>query len=56
VLTGLARTAAEGQLAEMLVRSEQARARQSLPVGLMVVPLLVLIGFPLLVGLARTFS
>ena len=56
VLTGLARTVAEGQLAEMLVRSEQARARQALPVGLMVLPLLVLIGFPLLMGLARTFS
>jgi hypothetical protein len=56
VLTNLARTVAENELAAMLVRSEQARARQALPVGLMVIPLILLLGFPLVVGLAHAFN
>jgi hypothetical protein len=56
VLTGLASMVADSELAEMLVRSEQSRARQALPVGLMVLPLLLLIGYPLLVGLAGVFG
>jgi hypothetical protein len=56
VLTYLARAVAESQLGEMLVRSEQARARQALPVGLMVIPLLLLLGFPLVAALERVFS
>lgn len=56
VLTGLAAMVADSELAAMLVRSEQSRARQALPVGLMVLPLLLLIGYPLLVGLARVFG
>jgi L-alanine-DL-glutamate epimerase-like enolase superfamily enzyme len=47
VLTALARTTAENEVADMLVRSEQARIRQAIPVGLMIVPLLVLVGYPL---------
>lgn len=56
VLTGLATMVADSELAEMLVRSEQSRARQALPVGLMVLPLLLLIGYPLVVGLAGAFG
>lgn len=56
VLTSLAATVADGQLTEMMVRAEQARARQALPVGLLVLPLLLLIGYPLVVGLAHAFS
>jgi Flp pilus assembly protein TadB len=56
VLTNLAALVAENELGDMMVRSEQARARQALPVGLLVIPLLVLIGFPLIAGLARVFS
>jgi hypothetical protein len=55
VLTNLASLVAENELGEMMVRSEQSRARQALPVGLLVIPLLVLIGFPVLAGLARVF-
>jgi hypothetical protein len=47
VLTALARTSAENDVADMLVRSEQARIRQAIPVGLMILPLLVLVGYPL---------
>ena len=56
VLTALARTAADDQVAAMLVRTEQARVRQAIPVGLMVLPLLALIGFPLIVSLQALFS
>lgn len=56
VLTALARTAADDQLASMLVRTEQARVRQAIPVGLMVLPLLALVGFPLIVSLQNLFT
>lgn len=56
VLTALARTAADDQVAAMLVRTEQARVRQAIPVGLMVLPLLALIGFPLIVSLQALFT
>lgn len=56
VLTSLARTAADDQVAAMLVRTEQARVRQAIPVGLMVLPLLALIGFPLIVSLQALFT
>jgi hypothetical protein len=56
VLTALARTAADDQMAAMLVRTEQARVRQAIPVGLMVLPLLALIGFPLITSLQSLFT
>ncbi len=56
VLTALARTAADEQVAAMLVRTEQARVRQAIPVGLMVLPLLALIGFPLILSLQALFA
>jgi hypothetical protein len=56
VLTALARTAADDQVAAMLVRTEQARVRQAIPVGLMVLPLLALIGFPLITSLQSLFT
>lgn len=56
VLTSLAATVAEGELVSMMVKAEQSRARQALPVGLLVLPLLLLIGYPLVVGLAHAFS
>lgn len=56
VLTALARTAADDQVAAMLVRAEQARVRQAIPVGLMVLPLLALIGFPLITSLQSLFT
>ncbi|MFZ0218047.1 MAG: hypothetical protein WAM30_19105 [Candidatus Dormiibacterota bacterium] len=56
VLTALARTAADEQVADMLVRTEQSRVRQAIPVGLMVLPLLALVGFPLLAALQGMFS
>ncbi|MBO0709609.1 MAG: hypothetical protein J2P44_14700 [Candidatus Dormibacteraeota bacterium] len=55
VLTALARTAADDQVAAMLIRTEQARVRQAIPVGLMVLPLLALIGFPLIISLESLF-
>lgn len=56
VLTALARTSAENEVAEMLVRSEQARIRQAIPVGLMIVPLLVLVGYPLLTAMTAALG
>lgn len=56
VLTALARTSAENEVAEMLVRSEQARIRQAIPVGLMIVPLLVLVGYPLLTAMSAALG
>ncbi|MBO0702413.1 MAG: hypothetical protein J2P38_05740 [Candidatus Dormibacteraeota bacterium] len=56
VLTALARTAADDQVATMLIRTEQARVRQAIPVGLMVLPLLALVGFPLIISLQSLFT
>jgi len=55
VLTNLARAVGTNSLAEMQVRSEQAKFRQAVPIGLMIVPLMLLIGYPAWVSLARAF-
>ncbi|HEY4025639.1 MAG TPA: hypothetical protein VGO86_04330 [Candidatus Dormibacteraeota bacterium] len=55
VLTNLARAVGAGNLAEMQVRSEQSKFRQAVPIGLMIVPLLLLIGYPAWVSLSRAF-
>jgi hypothetical protein len=56
VLTNLARTVGANNLAEMQVRSEQSKFRQAIPIGLMIVPLLLLIGYPAWVSLSRAFQ
>jgi hypothetical protein len=56
VLTNLARAVGAGALAEMQVRSEQSKFRQAVPIGLMILPLLVLIGYPAWVSLSRAFQ
>lgn len=56
VLTNLARTVGANSLAEMQVRSEQSKFRQAIPIGLMIVPLLLLIGYPAWVSLSRAFQ
>jgi hypothetical protein len=55
VLTNLARAVGANRLAEMQVRSEQSKFRQAVPIGLMIVPLLLLIGYPAWVSLSRAF-
>jgi len=40
----------------MQVRSEQAKFRQAVPIGLMIIPLLLLIGYPAWVSLSRAFG
>jgi hypothetical protein len=56
VLTNLARAVGAGDLADMQVRSEQAKFRQAVPIGLMIIPLLLLIGYPAWVSLSRAFG
>lgn len=56
VLTNLARTVAANNLAEMQVKSEQSRFRQAIPIGLMILPLLLLIGYPAWASLSRAFQ
>ncbi len=56
VLTNLARTVGATHLAEMQVRSEQSKFRQAIPIGLMILPLLLLIGYPAWVSLSRAFQ
>ncbi|HXM54010.1 MAG TPA: hypothetical protein VOB72_01375 [Candidatus Dormibacteraeota bacterium] len=56
VLTNLARTVGANSIAEMQVRSEQSKFRQAIPIGLMIVPLLLLIGYPAWVSLSRAFQ
>lgn len=56
MLTSLARTVGEARLAEMAVRAEQARVRLAIPIGLMVVPLLILLGYPSIVAITAGFS
>ena len=55
VLTNLARTVGKNRLAEMQVLSERSRFRQAVPLGLMIAPLLLLIGFPAWVSFSRAF-
>src|SRR5215472_2061699 len=56
VLTNLARAVGASSLADMQVRSEQAKFRQAVPIGLMIVPLLLLLGYPAWVSLSRAFQ
>jgi hypothetical protein len=56
MLTNLARSVGEAKLAELNVQSERARVRMTIPIGLMVIPLLILIGYPSLVAIAGGFS
>jgi hypothetical protein len=56
VLTNLARSVSAQHLAEMQVRTEQSKFRQAIPIGLMIVPLLLLIGYPAWVALSRAFQ
>jgi len=56
VLTNLARSVGASRLADMQVRSEQSKFRQAIPIGLMIVPLLLLIGYPAWVSLSRAFQ
>jgi hypothetical protein len=56
VLTNLARAVGANALAEMHVRSEQSKFRQAVPIGLMIVPLMLLLGYPAWVSLSRAFS
>lgn len=55
VLTNLARAVGANSLAEMQVRSEQSKFRQAIPIGLMIVPLMLLIGYPAWVSLSGAF-
>jgi hypothetical protein len=55
VLTNLAKAVGATSLAEMQVRSEQSKFRQAVPIGLMIIPLMVLIGYPAWVSLSRAF-
>ncbi|HKF79078.1 MAG TPA: hypothetical protein VKF59_23245 [Candidatus Dormibacteraeota bacterium] len=54
-LTNLARAVGTGRLADMQVRSEQSRFRQAIPIGLMVLPLVLLIGYPAWATLSLAF-
>jgi hypothetical protein len=56
VLTNLARAVGANALAEMQVRSEQSKFRQAVPIGLMIVPLMLLIGYPAWVSLSKAFG
>jgi hypothetical protein len=56
VLTNLARAVGASALADMQVRSEQSKFRQAVPIGLMILPLLLLIGYPAWVSLSRAFQ
>lgn len=56
VLTNLARSVGANELAEMQVRSEQSKFRQAIPIGLMILPLMLLIGYPAWAALSRAFQ
>jgi hypothetical protein len=56
VLTNLARAVGANAIAEMQVRSEQSKFRQAVPIGLMIVPLMLLIGYPAWASLSRAFT
>lgn len=56
VLTNLARAVGANAIAEMQVRSEQSKFRQAVPIGLMILPLMLLIGYPAWVSLTRAFT
>ncbi len=56
VLTNLARAVGANSLVEMQVRSEQSKFRQAVPIGLMIVPLMLLIGYPAWISLSSAFK
>jgi hypothetical protein len=56
VLTNLARAMGANAIAEMQVKSEQSKFRQAVPIGLMIVPLMLLIGYPAWAALSRAFT
>jgi Type II secretion system (T2SS), protein F len=56
VLTSLSAANGQKRLAEMQVRAEQARPRLALPIGMMVLPLLSLIVYPIAVALLASFK
>jgi hypothetical protein len=56
VLTSLSAANGQKRLAEMQVKAEQSRPRMALPIGLMVLPLLSLIVFPVGVALLASFK
>ena len=56
VLTNLARAVGADAIAEMQVRSEQSKFRQAVPIGLMILPLMLLIGYPAWVSLSKAFT
>jgi hypothetical protein len=56
VLTSLSASNGQKRLAEMQVKAEQSRPRMALPIGLMVLPLLSLIVFPVGVALLASFK
>jgi hypothetical protein len=56
VLTNLARAVGADAIAQMQVRSEQSKFRQAVPIGLMILPLMLLIGYPAWVSLSRAFT
>ena len=56
VLTNLARAVGANSLADMQVRSEQSKFRQAVPIGLMIVPLMLLIGYPAWISLSSAFK
>lgn len=56
VLTSLSIATGKRQIAQMTVRTEQARPRMALAIGLMVLPLLSLILFPTAVAITSAFK
>ena len=56
VLTALSEATGKKQAAEMIVRTEQARPRMALAIGLMVLPLMSLLLYPVTVALGNAFK
>jgi len=56
VLTALSEATGKKQAADMTVRTEQARPRMALAIGLMVLPLLSLILYPAVVAIGNAFK
>jgi hypothetical protein len=56
VLTNLAMAVSNNRLAALMVQSEQSRVRHVVPVALMVLPILVLIGYPTVAALLEAFN
>jgi len=56
VLTSLSAATGKKQVADMTVRTEQSRPRMALAIGLMVLPLLSLLLYPVTVALSNSFK